>query len=216
MREERREPRAADESRKPDGGSAAKVAPGAQRSVEPRAYRWNGTVGHLSVVRRVTCVMSGDLRTGRVAGRLLRILGMRVARVATVGVLSLAALLLWRGVEPSAPLKDVVTRSAAVASALWHDARSVVAVEQRLPTREAAQPARVGGHPQLLARTRATDSEGDTPSTSALASPLAAPFADIEDSARACLRRLAIGHAPHGEPSPFDATAPPASSPRNG
>ena len=101
--------------------------------------------------------MSGDLRTGRGAGRLRRILGMRLLRVASAGVLSLAAMLLWRGLEPSAPLTNVVTASAAVASALSHDAGADVAVEQRLPSRQAAQPARVGGRPQLLARTRATD-----------------------------------------------------------
>ena len=160
--------------------------------------------------------MSGDLRTGRGAGRLRRILGMRLLRVASAGVLSLAAMLLWRGIEPSAPLTSVVTGSAAVASALSHDAGSDVAVEQRLPSRQAAQPARVGGHPQLLARTRASDAGGDVPSTSALASPSAALFTDVAESARTRLRRLAIGHAPYGEPSPFDATAPPAPSPRNG
>jgi len=141
---------------------------------------------------------------------------MRVLRLATAGVLSLAALLLWRGVTLSTPLADVVTRSAAVASALAHDAASDVAVEQQLPSREAAQPDRVTGRPQLQARTRATDADGDTPSASALASPSADLFADVGESARACLRRLAIGHAPYGEPSPFDATAPPASTPRNG
>jgi len=160
--------------------------------------------------------MSGDLRTGRGAGRLRRILGMRLLRVASAGVLSLAAMLLWRGLEPSAPLTNVVTASAAVASALSHDAGADVAVEQRLPSRQAAQPARVGGRPQLLARTRATDADGDTPFASVLASPSAELFADLAESARACLRRLAIGHAPYGEPSPFDATAPPTSSPRNG
>ena len=215
MREERREPRAADGSRKPDGGSAAKVAPGAERSVEPQ-HRSNGTARHLSLVRRVTCVMSGDLRTGRKAGRLQRILGMRLLRVAAVSVLSLAAMILWRGVEPSAPLVDVVSGSAAVASALTHDTGSGVAVEQRLASRQPAQPVGLDGRPQLLARTRATDADGGAPSTSALASPAAEPFADIGEAAQACLRRLAIGHAPHGEPSPFDATAPPASSPRNG
>jgi hypothetical protein len=139
---------------------------------------------------------------------------MRLLRVATASVLSLAVMLLWRGVEPSAPRNDVVTGSAAVASALTHG--SDVAVGQRLASRQAAQPAGVGGRPQLLARTRATDADGDTPATSALVSPSAELFADIGESARACLRRLAIGHAPHGDPSPFDATAPPASRPRNG
>jgi hypothetical protein len=168
------------------------------------------------VVRRVTCVMSGDLRTGRVAGRLRRILGMRLLRVAAAGVLSLAAVFLWRGAEPSAPLADVVTGSATVASVMTRDVDSGVAVEQRLASRRPAQAVGVDGQAQLLARTRATDAGGDTPSTSALASPSAELFADMGESARACLRRLAIDHAPAGERAPFDATAPPVSSPRNG
>jgi hypothetical protein len=160
--------------------------------------------------------MSGNLRTERKAGRLQRILGMRLLRVAAASVLSVAAMLLWRGVERSAPLEDVVSGSAAVASAMTHDAGSGVAIEQRLASRQPAQPVGVDARPQLLARTRATDAEGDTPSTSAILSPSAEQFAESGESARVRLRRLAFRHAPYGEPSPFDATAPPAPSPRNG
>jgi len=65
-------------------------------------------------------------------------------------------------------------------------------------------------------RSRATDGDGDPTPTSALASTTTTPLGNVAHSTRARLRRLALGHAPYGEPSPFDATAPPAMRPRNG
>jgi hypothetical protein len=139
---------------------------------------------------------------------------MRALRVACASVLACLALLVWRAAEPSAARAFDAGISSALSSVLPHDAGSSVAPARPLTSPKAAKSAHVGGRHQLLARSRATDGDGDPP-TSVLAATSAESY-DVADSARACLRRLALGHAPYGEPSPFDATAPPASSLRNG
>lgn len=146
--------------------------------------------------------MSGDLRAGPVAGRLQRTLAMRMLRVASASVLALIAMLLWGGTELSLPRA-------------YQDGPAVAAA-QRLTSRKAAQSALVGGRHQLFVRSRAGEGDGDSASFIALASSRADLFSDVAQSSRTRLRRFALGHAPSGEPSPFDATAPPASSPRNG
>lgn len=156
--------------------------------------------------------MGGDFRALLGAERTQRTFAVRLLRVASASVLAVIALLLWRAAEPSAPGAHDV----AVSSAVTHDVGVTVAPARPLPSPKAAQSARVGGRHQFIGRSRATDADGDPTPTSALASSPVALFGDVEDSARACLRRLALGHAPYGEPSPFDATAPPTSRPRNG
>jgi hypothetical protein len=65
-------------------------------------------------------------------------------------------------------------------------------------------------------RSRAGEGDGDPAPASLLAPTRAQLFVDVSDLTRAHLRWFALGHAPYGEPSPFDATAPPAPGPRNG
>jgi hypothetical protein len=160
--------------------------------------------------------MDGDFRTVAGAGRLQRTFAMRLLRVASAGVLSLAAMLLWKGLEPSAPRASLAAGARAIATLVTHDAGATAALERRTPDHKEAQPAHVGGLQPLLVRSRATDGDGDPAPLSALASSTTAPLGSVVQSTRAHLRRLALGHAPSGEPSPFDATAPPASRPRNG
>ena len=160
--------------------------------------------------------MGGNLRARLEAGRLQRTLAMRMLRVASASVLSLLAVLTWNAAEFSAPRTDPVDASTAVSSAVATHAGVVAAGEEWLSSHKAARSTRVGSRPLLLARSRATDGEGDLPQTVALASRTAAQFRDVAESSRARLRRLSLGHAPYGETSPFDATAPPVSSPRNG
>jgi len=158
--------------------------------------------------------MGGDLRAVPGAER-QRTLAMRFLRVASAGVLSLVALLLWLAAEPSAP-RAHDGGSSAVSSVVTQHGGSTVAAARTHTSRQAAQSARVAGRRQFLARARATEGDGDATPASALPSSPATPFGDVAQSARARLRWLALGHAPYGEPSPFDATAPPASSLRNG
>jgi hypothetical protein len=160
--------------------------------------------------------MGGDLRALLGAGRLQRTLAMRMLRVASASVLSLVALLVWRAAEPSAARAYDVAEASAVPSAVSPGAGSTVAAALPPANRKSAQSARVAVRPQLLARSRATEGDGEATPTCALASSPAGILGDVGASARACLRRLALGHAPYGEPSPFDATAPPTSGPRNG
>jgi hypothetical protein len=161
--------------------------------------------------------MGGNLRAGPKAGRLQRTLAMRAFRAASASVLALFALLVWRAVEPSALRADRVDPSTAVANALaTHVGAVAAAAEQRLSSHETAQFTRGGSRLQPLARSRATDGDGALPHAVPLASASVQSFADATAATRARLRRHALGHAPYGETSPFDATAPPASSPRNG
>jgi hypothetical protein len=160
--------------------------------------------------------MGGNLQVLLGAERLQRTLAMRMLRVASASVLAIATLLLWLAAEPTAPRAHDIGASSAVTSAATHDVGSSVASARPITSPKAARSARVHGRHQFVARSRATDGDGDPTPTSALTFSPAALFGDIENSARACLRRLALGHAPYGEPSPFDATAPPTSSPRNG
>lgn len=160
--------------------------------------------------------MGGDLRAGLGAGWLRRTLAMRVIRVASATVLSLVTLLLCGAAEQAAARAFHVDESTAVSNAIAQHVGAVVAAEQRLANRKAAQSARASGPHPLLARSRATDGDGDAAPVSALLSPTAQLFGDVAESTRARLRLLALGHAPYGEPSPFDATAPPAPKTRNG
>ena len=160
--------------------------------------------------------MGGDLWAPQGAEGPKRTVAMRALRVASASVLACLALLLWRAAEPSAARAFDAGVSSALSSLLPHDAGSSVAPARPLTSPKAAKSAHVGGRHQFVARSRATDGDGDPTPTSVLAVTSAEFFGDVADSARACLRRLALGHAPYGEPSPFDATAPPASSPRNG
>ena len=160
--------------------------------------------------------MGGDLWAPLGAERPKRTLARRALRVASASVLACLALLLWRAAEPSAASAYAAGVSSALSSVLSHDVGASVAPARPLTTPKSAKSAHAGGRHQLLARSRATDGDGDPTPTSVLAATSAKLFGDVADSARACLRRLALGHAPYGEPSPFDATAPPASSPRNG
>jgi hypothetical protein len=140
---------------------------------------------------------------------------MRKLRVASASVLALAAMLIWWAAEPSASRQHDLAGSAAVSSAVTQDLGATVAARP-VTNRKAAHAARVAGRHQPLVRARATEGDGDSTPTSALAPSPVALFGDVAESVRARLRRLALSHAPYGEPSPFDATAPPASSPRNG
>ena len=137
-------------------------------------------------------------------------------RVASASVLALVAMLLWGGAERSSPRPHDVADSTALSRALAHDGVPAVAAGHGLADTKAARSARVGGRHQPLVRSRATEGDGDPAPTSALASSRTELFGDPGDLTRAHLRWLALGHAPYGEPSPFDATAPPAPSPRNG
>lgn len=160
--------------------------------------------------------MGGHLWAPLGAERPKRTFAMRALRVASASVLACLALLVWRVAEPSAAGTFDAGISSTLTSVLSHGAGSSVAPARPLTSPRAAKSAHVGGRHQLLARSRATDGDGDPTPTSVLAVTRTELFGDVADSARACLRRLALGHAPYGEPSPFDATAPPASSPRNG
>jgi len=137
-------------------------------------------------------------------------------RVASAGMLTLVALLLCAGAELSPPRAHDVTDALAIASVLTHDGGPAVAAGHRLTSTKAAQSAHVGGRHQPLVRSRAGEGDGDPAPTVALAAVRAEPFGNLAKLARSHLRWLALGHAPYGEPSPFDATAPPVSSPRNG
>ena len=141
---------------------------------------------------------------------------MRAFRAASASVLALFAMLVWRVAEPSAPRADHIDLSTAVSNALATHVGVVAAVKQGLSSHETAQFTRGGGRLQPLARSRATEGDGALPHSVALVSASAEPFGDATQATRARLRRHALGHAPYGETSPFDATAPPASSPRNG
>jgi hypothetical protein len=160
--------------------------------------------------------MGSDLRTGVGATRLQRILMMRLLRVVSAGGLALFALLAWMAVGPSAQRGHDADEAIAVVRDGSPELGSVGA-DDRLPTSPTArQSARVAVRHQLLARVRAGEGGGETTLTSALAASLAPLFGDVSASARAELRRLAQRHATSGETSPFDATAPPTSSQRNG
>ena len=160
--------------------------------------------------------MGSDLRTGLGAPRLQRILMMRLLRVASAAGLALLALLAWMAVEPSAQRGHDAGESIAVMRGGSPELGSVGADDQLPTSPTARQSGRVAVRHQLLARVRAGEGGGETTLTSALAASLAPLFGDVSASARAELRRLAQRHAPYGEASPFDATAPPTSSRRNG
>jgi len=159
--------------------------------------------------------MSGDFRTGSGAGRLQRILAMPLLRGACAGVLALVALLAWMAVSPPVPADHGAGESTAVASGVSSPAGAAFTAV-RGPTKWGAQSARAGIRHQLLVRARATEGDGDTTPTSLLASSPRIPSADVSEPARVRLRLLARRHSPYDEPSPFDATAPPISSRRNG
>jgi len=160
--------------------------------------------------------MGGNLRLGSGAGRLQRTLAMRVLRVASASVLWLVALLLCIATEPSASRALHLGEPTAIANALSRDIGSTAAAARPLTNRKAALSHRVAGRHQFLIRARAGEGDGDPTSTTALAHSPAQLIGDVANSARVRLRQLALGHAPYGEPSPFDATAPPAPGPRNG
>jgi len=160
--------------------------------------------------------MGSDLRTGLGAPRLQRILMMRLLRAATAGGLALFALLACVGVGPSAQRGHDAGESIAVMRDGSPQLGSVGADDQLPTSPTARQSARVAVRPQLLARVRAGEGGSETTLTSALAASLAPLFGDVSASARAELRRLAQRHAPYGDVSPFDATAPPTSGRRNG
>lgn len=159
--------------------------------------------------------MDGNLRAGLGAGRLQRTLVMRLLYVASAGALTLVALLLWNAAEPSAQHAPSGGESATVWSGLSQDVGPAVTAARPQANRSAKQ-AGVRVRHLLLSRARLSDGEGDATPTSALVSSPVQLVGNVADSARARLRRLALGHAPYGEPSPFDATAPPLSTPRNG
>lgn len=160
--------------------------------------------------------MGGNLRVGSGADRLQRTLAMRALRVASASVLSLVALLLCIATEPSTSRALHRGEPTAIANALTRDIGSTVAAARPVTSRKAALSHRVAGRHQLLVRARAGEGDGDPTPTTALAHSPAHLIDDVADSARDRLRQLALGHAPYGEPSPFDATAPPAPGPRNG
>jgi hypothetical protein len=167
------------------------------------------------MVRRVSSVMSSNLRADLGAGRLQRIVTMRLLRVASAGALALVALLMCVAAPPSARRMHDVGGSSAVTRGIAPELRS--AGTDELPTsRTARQAARVLVRHQPLARARGTYGDGETTLTSALLASPARLFGDRSASARAKLRRLAQRHAPYAEASPFDATAPPTASGRNG
>jgi len=161
--------------------------------------------------------MSGDLRAISGAGWLQRTLAMRTLRLASASLLALVAMLLWGGAELSAPrTHTAAAESLAVSGAQTHESGAAVVAARRLADTRAAKAIRADGRHQPLVRSRAGEGDGDPAPTSALATARVALFADLAESARSHLRWLALGHAPYGEPSPFDATAPPAPGPRNG
>jgi hypothetical protein len=145
-----------------------------------------------------------------------RILMTRLLRVTSVGVLSFIALLTWMAASPSAQRGHAVGESTAVASGVSTGLTPVVTADRNLTNRTAAQSARVVVRRLLVGRARASDGDGETTLTFPFLSSPAPSFGDVAESARACLRRLAQSHPPYGEPSPFDATAPPAANRRNG
>jgi hypothetical protein len=159
--------------------------------------------------------MSGDLRAGSGAGRLQRIRVMPLLRAACAGVLSLVALLAFAAVSPDVRSGHAATESTAVAIGV-SAAPGAAFAAVRAPTKWAAQAARAGVRHQLLVRARATEGDGETTPTSLLAFSPRVPSGDVAEPARVRLRLLARSHSPYDDPSPFDATAPPSSSRRNG
>jgi len=158
--------------------------------------------------------MSSDLRAGLGAGRLQRTLAVRLLRVACAGGIALVALLALMAAEPSARRGQSDGAPSAVARA--QSAECTAGIDERLSTSPtASQSARIVVRHQL-ARARATEVDGATTLTSPLLASPARLFGDVAKSARTELRRLAQRHAPSGEASPFDATAPPIVSRRNG
>jgi hypothetical protein len=159
--------------------------------------------------------MSGDLRAGSGAGRRQRILVTPQLRATCASVLSLVALLAWMAVSPSVRSGHDAGEPTAVASAVSSPFGAAFTAVRPL-TKQAAQSAHAGVRHQLLVRARATEGDGETTSTSLLASSLRALAGDVAEPARVRLRLLARSHSPYDELSPFDATAPPSSSRRNG
>jgi hypothetical protein len=159
--------------------------------------------------------MGSDLRAGTGAGRLQRILTMRLRRVATVGGLALGALLAWLAAVP--PAQRAHDAGAPIAVARGATSELSAGTEERPPASPtASQSARVVVRHQLLARARGTDGQGEWTLTGLLAASRAPSFGDVSASAQTELRRLPRRHAPYSEASPFDATAPPTASRRNG
>jgi hypothetical protein len=159
--------------------------------------------------------MGSDLRATS-EGRPQRIHAMRLLRIAFAGALTLVALLTWLAVDPSALRRHGVAGSIEAS----HDGSSELTnareLERGAAARTARQSARVVGRQLLVARSRATDGNGETTLTSPLGSSTAELFGTVAASARVRLHWLAQRHAPYDDPSPFDATAPPVASRRNG
>lgn len=159
--------------------------------------------------------MSGDLRARSGAGRLQRIRVMPLLRAACAGVLSLVALLAWTAVSPDVRSGHVADDSTAVAIGVSSPLGAAFTAVRPV-TKWAAQAARAGVRHQLFVRARATEGDGETTRASLLAFSPRVPSGDVAEPARVRLRLLARSHSPYDEPSPFDATAPPNSSRRNG
>jgi hypothetical protein len=137
-------------------------------------------------------------------------------RVVSAGVLSLAALLAWMAADSFAQRGHGVVEATAVARSEPARLTSASDAVRRLTSRTATRSGRVILRQLLLARARGVDSDGDPTFAPSLAGSRVELLGDVANSARAQLRRLAQRHLPYGEPSPFDATAPPTSSRRNG
>src|SRR5204863_10062069 len=113
--------------------------------------------------------MSGDLRAGSGAGRLQRILVTPLLRATCAGVLSIVALLAWMAAGPTVPSGHDDGEWNALASAVSSPLGAVYATVRPL-TKQAAQSAHAGVRHQLLVRARATEGDGETTSSSLLAS----------------------------------------------
>ncbi|SRR5258705_1399020 len=160
--------------------------------------------------------MSDERRAGLGAGRLQCVSTMQLTRVVSAGVLSLVALLMWMAAEPSAQRERRVVDSSTAARGTLPELRASRDVGNVPTSPTAMQSARLLVRHLLLARARGADGDGDTTLTPSLAPSRVEPFGDATHSARAHLQRYAQRHLPYGDPSSFDATAPPTRVQRNG
>ena len=158
--------------------------------------------------------MSDELRWGMEAGRLQRIAAMRLIRVVSAGLLSLFALVTCMAAAPSAQYGRTIVDSIAAARGKLPAFGAASDVERLLTSRTAGHSARLRVRHLVLARVRTAD--GDAPVVPLLATSRVELLGDIADSARTHLQRYAQRHLPYGDPSSFDATAPPTPGRRNG
>lgn len=172
---------------------------------------------HLSTRRRVRVGMSAERRREQRSIPSVCEPAPRGGRLASAGVLALVAFLAWAAAGPVALSSRVTDGLVAATTAATPTRASAGQRDDVLAVRHDAAPSgRAVLGAQRAGRERGTDAHSGSTAPPSLAASRAELLGHVAHGTRALLERHALRHAPHGEPSPYFATAPPSRSARNG